>query len=882
MRNWRRWLARCLGLVSRRRGDARVREEIDAHLAMLAEEHERAGLAPDEARRRARLDFGSEDATREACRDQESLPLVEDLIQDLRFAFRMLRKSPGFSALVVITLMLAIGANVVVFGVLNAVILRPLDVRDPAGLYQVRLDTWTLGRLLTTSYPAFEAYRRRNTTFSGMVAFNAYSHAALVRPGQAVREVHGSEVSGGYFDLLGVTPELGSFFHAGDVHGPNSAPYVVLSYGLWRSAFDADPGAIGSVVELNRHPFTVVGVAPPRFHGTEQFAWPDYWIPIANQEQVNGWDYLHDRSHHVTVVGRLKPGVTPVQAVGDLSAISAELARAYPKTDSAVSIRLVHPGLYGDDGDLIRAFLYGVTALGLLVQVAACTNLASLFVARAADRQRELALRMALGSNRGRLMRQLLTEASIVASLGGAAGLCGAAFLLAALNRWRPAFGHIAVAVDGRVVLVGLALTLGSALVLGLIPARQVWRSSPLTLIKGGVAEARRRRWLNLGDLLLGAQITICTVLVTASLVAFSGMRRTLRTPLGFELSGVVLAGVNLGEIGMHDRAAAEKERAMLDAARGVSGVTAVGAVSSAPLDGWMRGILVYREGATDLTPAGAVLSTYVYLVSPGYFVAAGTRLTRGRDVTWSDGSNAPQVAVVNETFARRVWGEASPLGRTVTIWGRRTEVVGVAQNGKYHDLAETPQPAVYLPMTQHETDNVTLVVRSDRASNETEVALRRALGAVEPDVPLVLRSWPAALAGVRFPAQAAAAALGSLGGLAAMLAVTGIFGMAAYDVSRRRREFGIRAALGARRGQVIASAVGRPLALLGVGAIIGLLAGLYLGRLLRHIVYQADPASVGILFGSVLAMILVGVVGAALPARQAAAVEPAALMKED
>lgn len=842
----------------------------------------RAGLAPDEARRRARLDFGSTDAVREAYRDGESLSLVEDLIQDLRFAVRMLGKSPGFAALVVITLMLAIGANVVVFGVLNAVVLRPLDVRAPGGLYQVRLNTWTLGRLLTTSYPAFEAYRRGNTTFSGMVAFNAYSHAALVRQGQAVREVHGSEVSGDYFDLLGVSPLLGRFFHAADVHGPDSAPYVVLSDGLWRSAFDADPGAIGTVVELNRHPFTVVGVAPPRFHGTEQFSWPDYWIPIANQAQVEGWDYLHDRSHHVTVLGRLKPGVTPVQAAGDLSALSAKLARAYPKTDSAVSIRLVHPGLYGDDGDLIRAFLYGVTALGLLVQVAACANLASLFVARAADRRRELALRMALGSNRGRLVRQLLTEASVVALLGGAGGLAGAAFLLGALNRWHPAFGHLAVAMDGRVCLAGLGLTLGSALFLGIIPARQVWQSSPLPLMKGGGRDALRRRRVGPGEWLLGSQITICTVLVTASLVAFSGMRRTLRTPLGFEPSGVMLAGVNLGQVGQHGSAAAKTQRAMLDAARGISGVRAVGAVSSVPLDGWMRGILVYREGATDLTPAGAALATYGYLVSPGYFVAAGTRLVRGRDLAWTDGPDSPQVAVVNETFARRLWGDASPLGRTFTIWGKRTEVVGVAQNGKYHDLAETPQPAVYLPITQHETDNVTLVVRSERAANDMTVALRRALGAVEPDVPLVVRSWPAALAGVRFPAQAAAAALGILGGLAAMLSVTGIFGMAAYDVSRRRREFGIRVALGARRGQVLVSAVGRPLVLLGVGAALGLLAGLFLGRLLRQVVYQADPASFGVLFASALAMILVGLAGAVLPARQALRVDPAALMRED
>src|SRR5207249_3133160 len=310
-------------------------------------------------------------------------------------ALRVLWKSPAFTLVAFVTLMLAIGANVVVFGVVNAVLLRPLDVRDPQNLYQFRPKPWTSFKLITTSYPAFEDFRQRNGTFSDMAAFNGYAHARLGW-GNAVRAVSGYAVTGNYFELLGVQPEVGRFFQATDEHGSNSAPYVVLSDNLWRRAFNGDPGVVGTAVRLDKEPFTVVGVAPAQFHGTEQFVWPDYWIPIVN----GGEEFLRTRtSLSVTVLGRLKPGVTPQQATDNLNAIAARLAKEYPATDSGLPLRLVRAGLFADNGDVIRGFLHGVTGLALLVLVAACANLASLFAARAADRSPELALRVALGAS---------------------------------------------------------------------------------------------------------------------------------------------------------------------------------------------------------------------------------------------------------------------------------------------------------------------------------------------------------------------------------------------------------------------------------------------------------------------------------------------------
>jgi predicted permease len=814
--------------------------------------------------------------------DRGTASFVDYLRLDVRYALRALRKSPAFTVVALFTLMLGIGANMVVFGVLNAALLHPLDVSDPQSLYQIRHQPWTSGRLLTHSYPAFEDFRRRTTTFSGMTAIYGYSHGVL-SSGNAVMNVSGIEVSGNYFDLLGVQPQTGRFFHESDEHGPNSAPYVVLSDALWRSAFQADRGIAGTTVELNKNPFTVVGVAPKRFHGTERFVWPDYWLPIVNE----GSDFLGSRtSIVVTVVGRLRKGVTPEQATENLNTIVTELAKEYPTTDEGQALRLIHPGLWGDDGEVIRGFLYGVNVMALLVLAAACANLASLFAARAADGSRELAVRVALGSSRGRLARQLLTEAVIVSLMGGAAGLVGANLLLSVLNQWpRGAEVHLGASVDARVYVAGLALTLASALLFGMVPARQAWQSSPLQAMKGGSVNSTHLRRFALRDLLLGAQIAICTLLVTASLVAVRGMERALDAPLGFQPPGAMLADLDLSQIGKGGEVAVEQE--MIEAARSIPGVTAAGTINNTPFTGGIRGIPVFRAGTTEFKLKNSVLAAYVYQVSPGYLEAAGTRLLGGRDVSWHDTANTPQVAIVNETFARQMWGkmrwgETRMIGQHFIVAGHLTEVVGVSEDGKYHDLEEPPQPAVYLSLAQSEQSETILVVRSRRAPGEMAAALRRILSGLLPNVPVTLRSWSDDVESALFPARAATVALGVMGLLAAMLAVTGLFGMAAYSVSRRMKELGIRVALGASKTQVMTAALGRPFMLLGAGSALGLLMGMLASRLLGQIVYQANPRDPAVVGGTVLTMALLGLGGSVIPARRALGVDPSKLMRED
>jgi predicted permease len=716
-----------------------------------------------------------------------------------------------------------------------------------------------------------------------MAAIYSYSHAALYSR-NAVRNVSGDEVTGNYFDLLGIKPEVGRFFHAADEHGQDSAPYIVLSDGLWRSAFQADRGIVGTIVELNNHPFTVIGVAPAQFHGTERFGWPDYWMPIVNEGQVERGNYLRSRtSVAVMVIGRLKPGVTAHQATENLNAIAADLGTEYPETDDGQPLRLIHPGLFGDDGEVVRGFLYGVTVLGLLVLAAACANLATLFASRVADRSRELAVRVALGSSRRRLARQLLTEAALVSLLGGAAGLTTADLLLSVLNRWPPAAeAHLAASVDARVYLAGLALTLGSALLFGVVPARQAWQSSPLHMLKNGPADATYLRRFGLRDLLLGAQIAICTLLVTASLVAVHGMERALDTPLGFRPQGAMLVDLDLSRLGWAGDVAVEKTEAMIEAVRGISGVTAAGTVNRTPFTGGLHGIPVFRPGTTEFKLNNSVLAPYVFRMSPGYLEAAGTRLLRGRDASWHDNAKTPYVAIVNETFARKMWNQMPAIGQHFIVSGNLTEVVGVAEDGKYHDLEELPHPAVYLPLSQSEPGETVFVVRSRRAPGEVAAALEHTVHRIEPNVSITVQSWPDALASELFPARVATVALGVMGLLAAMLAVTGIFGMAAYGVSKRMKELGIRVALGARKTHVMTAALGRPMVLLGVGSVLGLLAGFSASRLLGHIVYQASPSDPEVVGGVVLTMALLGIAASAIPARRALNLDPSKLMRDE
>ncbi|HUY94607.1 MAG TPA: ABC transporter permease [Terracidiphilus sp.] len=803
------------------------------------------------------------------------------MLSDLKLALRQLAKSPGFALTAIITLALGIGANAIVFSVLNAVVLKPVNLPGAENLYLVQRFTYP-----SQSYLDYVDLRDRNRTFESMIAFqilgpigvDSGAHPSIAWPYMA---------SGNYFDALKVQPYLGRFFHASDEKGENSAPYVVLSYGYWHSYFHGDPAVVGRPLLINKHPFTILGVAPPAFRGTELFFAPDVWIPIVEDPTFIG-DFLKNRGDHSPVViGRLRPGVTPAVANADINAIGSWLAKAYPSDDDGIKFSLARPGLMGDMlAGAARAFMAGLMLLAGLILLAACANLGSLFAARASDRAKEVALRLALGSRRALILRQLLTEALLVSLAGGALGLGGGVLILRFLSNWQPIPGvpiNIPVNPDLRTCWVALALALASGLLFGMVPVRQVLRADPWQTIRTGMSSDSLRRF-SMRDVLLVLQIAICAVLVTSSLVAMRGMSRSLHSQFGFDPQNAIIAASDMHMGGYEGDRIPQMQRRMLDAVSAVPGVTAAGYVTRPPLSVGSGDSAIFKDTTTDFRPTNAVADAMDYNVSPGYIQAAGTRLLAGHDLAFSDDKNAPTVALVNRTFAIKVFGSIqNAVGGHFKFWdGKRAQVVGVVEDGKYRALTEDQMPAMFFSFLQHTQNDATFVIRSTRQPQDLTPVLQRTLSALDPSLPIDIHPWNMELGWALFPARVASIALGILGLLGAMLAVTGIFGMASYVVSRRLRELGIRMALGAGRGQILSASLGRAFRLLAIGSVVGLGLGLLATRVLAHIVYQATPKDPLVLGGVTFTMLLLGMLAALIPARRALAVDPLVLLRDE
>ncbi|HEX4021500.1 MAG TPA: ABC transporter permease [Acidobacteriaceae bacterium] len=808
------------------------------------------------------------------------------LLQDIRYALRKLRHSPGFALTAIVTLALGIGANVVVFSVLNALLLRPMNFRDAKHVFMLQHPHEDGFLTLANSYPDYKDLRDRNITFSALAMYN-FARIGL-ETSNGPQPVWGYMVSGNYFDMLGVRPYLGRMIHQADDTNPGASAYVVLSYNCWRSKFGSDKGIVGRVIHLNKVPYTVLGVAPRGFTGTERFVWPDVFVPVMNQAQIEGFNWIHSRDEmDVFLVGRVKPGITAAAATANLNAVAHQLAKEYPQTESKLAYELTQPGFLGNMlGGPVKAFLLGVMLLAGLVLLAACANLGSLFAARTADRARELAIRVAVGAGRSRLLRQLLTESIVLSILGGMAGCVVAVGLLHALSNWQPTTAfpiQVVVEPDKLVYFFAFVVSVATGALFGCVPLRQIWKTDPNQAIKSGTSTMQVGRTWAFRDLLLGFQIAICCLLVTASLVALRGLGRTLHANFGFNPNGVTVAAADLQLANYTAVGAAQFQKRLAEEVAHLPGVTAVGYTSATPLSVYQSHTSIYTADTVDLNVENTKFGTNYYRVSPGYLTAAGTRIVAGRNFTEQDDAKAPRVAIINQTFARMLFGTTDAVGKYMKAFGDKMEIIGVVEDGKYNTISEDPSPALFLSILQRTNTSMFLLVRSQRDPRDMAVAVHDTLRRLDPNLPISsLGPWQDALGLALMPARVATLALGAFGGLGILLAITGIFGLASYTVSRRMKELGIRVALGASRGQLLRAALYRPMVLLLSGSLVGLALGIAASRVLASIVYQATPNDPVVLAGVVLTMMLVGTLATWIPARRALQVDPKQILREE
>jgi predicted permease len=849
---------------------------------MEERENLESGMSPKQAYYAALRRFGNVTLAREGSREMWGWNSMETLLQDLRYALRMLRRNRGFAAVAVLSLALGIGANALVFSVVNALLLRPLPVERPDQL--VFLETKSG---ITQSFPNYRDLRDRNKAFSGLVGYRLVPMEFESASGAT--RIWGLLATGNYFDTLGLHPVMGRFFHQADDLHPGASPYAVLSYSAWRGRFGGDSGIVGKTVRINRLPYTVLGVAPPDFHGTELWYWPEVWVPMMMEPQIENYPdagWLDNRGTWDTwVLGRLKPGTSKTQALANLNTIAAQLAREHPDNNEGLQFKLAKPGLAGDwVGGPARAFTLGVLGLAALVLLAACANLASLLTARAADRQREIAIRLSIGAKRARVVRQALTETLVLSLAGGAAGYALAFVLSQALSRWRAPMDipvQFDVTPDWRVFLFALVVSIVASALFGSAPAWRASKTDANAVLKGSMMSWGGRR-LVFRDVLVVLQVALCFVLVTASLISLRGLQQALKMRLGFDPDGVAVVAYDLGLAGYSEEKGQAFQQRALEAVKQLPGVRFAAYSNSVPLS--------IDQSTTSVTPADKPaprpsdrISALYYEISPGFFETIGTELRAGRDFTWRDDEKSPRVAIVNAAFARQVLHSENAVGKRFRQGsnGSLVEVVGVVEDGKYESLAESQRPAVFWPMLQNHNSNTVLEVRSSIPAAQMVREMRQAVAGLDPELPVYgTGSLDQMLGFAFFPTHTAAIALSAFGVLAIMLAATGIHGLVSYAVVRRVREIGIRVAVGARPSQVLRLVLGRIMTLVAVGSAVGLATSLAAGQVLASVVYQATPRDPHVLGAVLGTVVLLGILSSWVPTRRALRIDPMAALR--
>ena len=886
--------------------EAAIIEELSQHLEDRYAELLSGGATPAEAERQTLAELSEgETLRRELRRVERASPpepimpgtnrrtnMFADLWQDLRFGARMLVKKPGFTAIVVLSMALGVGANATIFSFVNELLLRPPAVERPEELLEVwnhrRQGGSSLFSFSGLSYPEYEYYRDHNGVFSEMLAWgDGTAFISWSRKGQG-EIIQGQNVSGNFFSCLGVKAALGRTFALEEDRTPGTHPVVVLSQTFWQERLGADPNVIGSTMTLNGFSFNVIGVAPKGFAGLMVGVMPDLWIPFMMGPQTSrDQEQLTNRGGHwILGAGRLKSGSSLMQATADLNVLASHLAQSYPDNnkmyDPAIFQATLLPGPARGYVTALSGLFMLIAGLVLLI---ACANAASYLLAQATARRREIAVRAALGASRSRLVRQTLAESVLLACLSGGLGWLLARWTAPLLLSFIPSTlpFRFNVSPDYRVFGFTLLVSLSAGLLFGLAPAWQGAGIDLATSLKdgasgGGASKSRLR------SLLVVGQVAVCSLLLVGSGLCLRSLLHAQSIDVGFEAGNRLIATLDLSSLGYPEAQGKAFFNNLIERTKAIPGVESASLTSHLPLGGVRWGQTVNIEGHQP-PPGESGFGVNTMSVGPDYFKTMGTTVLRGREFTSRDIEGAPRVVIINEEMARRFWPDRDPVGAGVTMDGgsgeQRFEIVGVVKNGKYWSLGEQPRHFLYHPILEGYYARSTLVAKTSGDPASLLAAVRREIGALDPNVaPTQLGAMEEHMAFALFPARVSGVLLGVFGLLALVLALVGLSGLIAYSVSQRTREIGIRMALGAGTLDVLKLVIGEGMLLALIGMTIGLAAALGLTRFLSDLLYgvsAVDPLTFGL-----IALLLIGVALLAcwLPARRATRVDPMVALK--
>jgi macrolide transport system ATP-binding/permease protein len=814
---------------------------------------------------------------------------VSDLLRDLRYAVRMLVKSPMFTIAAVITLALGIGLNAATFSTVRGLLLRPLDgVREPERLVQL-YRKWPGMAYASTSIPHYQDLRDRSGEVFSDVAAWYFAPMSLSAGGRSER-LMGMLVSANFFQTYGVTPALGRVFTPGvEDRDPGAHPVAVLGHGLWQSRFGADPSVVGHTLILNGQPFEVVGVAPAAFRGPVSFANIPIYVPLMEQMVIQpGWDFIHARGNNsMTAVARLRDGQTVQRAGQVLDAILTQLREEYPdEYKNQIGTTLV-PQMEAGIHPAFRSAQVGMSAVMMVVVslllLIACVNVANLFLARARERKREMGIRLSLGAGRRRIVQQLLMESLLFSIVAGLAGIGLAQVAVRFLSTVHPPMDGpwaFSVGMDRTVLLYAIGVTLATALVFGLVPALQSARSDTVSAVKGEASGRAGRSRMNKGLVVL--QMALSLVLLVSSGLFLRSLQGATHIDPGFQdPAHLALVSADPGLQGYDGpRARAFWDRT-LDEVRALPEVDAAGLINDVPLGlgGSDRGVSVpgyeFSEGEQRTI-------NYAY-VTEGYFEAMGVHVLEGRSITRQDDQNGAPVIIVNRRFAEHFWPGESALGKTVSTAGKDRQVVGVVETGKYRSLGEPPTDFIFLPERELFQTGMTVVARVNGDPQPVMRRVREIVRAQDPDMPVFdVRTMEDFMGIALMPARLGGSVLGLFGLLGLVLAAVGVYGVMAYSVSQRKRELGIRVALGADRGTVISMVLREGLRLTLLGAVIGLAAAAATARLVAGLLYGVSALDPVAFAGVPLLLVGVAALAVYVPARRAAGVDPMRVLKTE